>query len=61
MKVLRMLTTSATHASIRSEAVAAVAVMMEEPGSCGAAGERYAGGTASNHHPMPSVMSLGQA
>jgi hypothetical protein len=59
-KVLKALTTIATNAAIRSEAAAAVAVMMEGTCSCGSAGEGYAGETASDHPPMPSVVSLRQ-
>ena len=52
MKVLKVLTTIATNDSIRSEAVTAVAVMMEKTGLCGPAGARYADKTASgsSHH-----------
>jgi len=58
MQVLRGLTTIATNAFIRSEAVAVGAVMMEEIGSCGSTGESYAGETVLDHRTMQSVVSL---
>ena len=50
----------ATNYAISSEAIPAVAVMMEEACSCCPEVESYAGETASDHHLMQSVVSLRQ-